>query len=238
MFRPKRRRGLNTKLMTNSTCDISETTGLDSMESFDELRINRQDTPAVVEDTQGLLNSASTGGNVVQRKNKNLYCVTEQASFRQKNTTKYEELPGTPSSVINSDDEDAAQLPSSSQIRESPGAQTHGTDFPISPISQSPLHQDGLAHIYHDDLATLYEGDTLKSMDEDDEPELSRSASPPAVRETTLMDELTIRARWDFAMQAMTSMGQCDSASLYRNFANWMPQPKALEAGDVETGEI
>ena len=108
--------------------------------------------------------------------------------------------------------------------------------------------QQHVMHIFHDELATLYEEPT-KSSDSLDSVESSSSTvehendannhDTSAVRLRDSLDESNIRARWEYALHLM--VGNCEpSELLYNTIVEMMPLARIGngEEFDVEMAEI
>ena len=108
--------------------------------------------------------------------------------------------------------------------------------------TQGRVKSDGhhhFLHIFHDELSTLYE-EPNKSGDMEEDDDDDRMAQ---VQETSLvhsgfaLDESNIRARWDYALQLMARVGQCEPSDIYNSIADLM-SANLVTNGEVETGEI
>jgi len=101
-----------------------------------------------------------------------------------------------------------------------------------------PETQQQVMHIFHDELATLYEEPNKSSESLD-----SIKSSPSSVVENSntsvvrALDESNIRARWEYALRLM--VGNCEpSELLYNSIAEMMPSISNGEDVEMEIAEI
>lgn len=96
--------------------------------------------------------------------------------------------------------------------------------------------QQQVMHIFHDELATLYEEEN-KSSDSSD----SATKSSSSITENRIvpvqdsLDESNIRARWEYALRLM--VGNCEPSELF-SFADLMPSSITNGHEDMEIAEI
>jgi hypothetical protein len=244
LFRMAKRKRPETLSLASTTCDFSQDTDLmeiddpkntdteelltpkERIESFD-------DRPIMVSDEEGDMdarlrtrsgsrtrffndnNDTVDANTVTTRKYQNderMLEVQENEDMQEddafREETQEEYMVQEDRNYVSSGDEADAEDEGRLSQREVPPRRTH-----VRIPSDGPL-----MHIFHDELATLYE-------------EPNKSDSSEAEAETgslKTLDESNIRARWDYALRLM--VGQCD-ASLYNTIAEMIP-------GITEVAEI
>ena len=186
LLRMKRKRPESLTLA--STCEFSQDTTTSVMEIDDP------------EDTQELLSPKEREGSFDDRP-----IILSNEDEEANNDARREDTQ----------EEDGMLYEERNYVSESSGDEADAEDdrekrqeFP--PIrTHTRIRSDGqLMHIFHDELATLYE-EPNKSDD-------SMTETGPI----RTLDESNIRARWDYVLQLM--VGQCD-ASLYDTIAEMIP---------------
>lgn len=95
--------------------------------------------------------------------------------------------------------------------------------------------QQQVMHLFHDELATLYEEPNKSSESSMKSASSIEETSVVRLRDTSL-DESNIRARWEYALKLM--VGQCEpSELLYNSLAEMMTITNGEDA-DMEVAEI
>jgi hypothetical protein len=243
LFRMAKRKRPEPLSLAATTCDFSQDTSLmeiddpedtdtqellspkERIESFDERPIMVSDEE---EDMDSRLrrdssrsrffhdNNDTVDANIVTRDQQDDECVLEiqeNEDNLQEDDALREEMHEDDMDMVQEDryyvsSDDEADAEDETQLiqREVPPRRTHVR-----------IRSDGqLMHIFHDELATLYE-----------EPNKSDSSETETGSLKTL-DESNIRARWDYALQLM--VGHCD-ASLYNTIAEMIPG--VMEAAEI-----
>lgn len=238
LFRMAKRKRPEALLLTATTCDFSQDTSLmeiddpkitdtqellspkERIDSFD-------DRPITVSDEEGDMDTRLLSGSrnrFFNDNNADIVTTRNQQDDefmleRQDNEdmqeddafqegVQEEDMLQQDRYYVSSGDEADAEDETQVSHREAPPRRTHAR-----------IPSDGqLMHIFHDELATLYE-----------EPNKSDTSEAEAEKGSLkILDESNIRARWDYALQLM--VGQCD-ASLYNTIAEMIP-------GVMEVAEI
>jgi hypothetical protein len=234
LFRMSKRKRPEALILAATTCDFSQDTSLmeiddpnntdteellspkERVESFD-------DRPIMVSDEEGDVDTRLRSGSrirffkdnndtvdadiVTRRREQDDKCMLKiqenedmQEDDALQEEMQEEDMVQHDRNYVSSGDEADAEDETRASHREVPLGRTHAR-----------IPSDGqLMHIFHDELATLYE-----------EPNKSDSSETEAgTGSLKILDESNIRARWDYALQLM--VGQCD-ASLYNTIAEMIP---------------
>ena len=157
------------------------------------------------------------------------------------------EYGSTNKSLMDSDDVNYVSDDSSEMLPEQAPSSVSLIRSHTPPNALLPTHSrkrsDGqqVMHIFHDELATLYEEPNKSSESLDSIKSASSIAeSNTIVRLRDTLDESNIRARWEYALQLM--VGQCEpSGLLYNSIAEMMPSTSYLTYGentDMDVAEI
>jgi hypothetical protein len=115
--------------------------------------------------------------------------------------------------------------------------------LPTHSRTRSDGQQQQVMHIFHDELATLYE-EPNKSSESLDSSSLKSTSSSDSIVENRMvplrdtLDESNIRARWEYALQLM--VGNCEpSELLYNTLAEMIPSSSITNGEDImEVAEI
>lgn len=240
----KRKRGTGESLKFSSTSEFTDdSSALESVEAPNKRRLEK----AVSEDTQELL-SPRDGEAESSFVFDPITVSDDDATDDEK--PKSDEQMGTAknhdTSMMDEDEEmtDANYVSDDSDRELPPSEPTHSPcHVSVSLIrshtpptnAMSPAHSRGrldvqpqqVMHIFHDELATLYE-EPNKSSESLDSSKSSSGISEDVANSTSLvrmrdtLDESNIRARWEYALRLM--VGNCEpSELLYNSFAEMMP---------------
>lgn len=107
-------------------------------------------------------------------------------------------------------------------------------------------------HIFHDKLSTLYEESNYNSGDDADDDMTSleggtghdsQDESDDDCEETLLIrsasiDESMMKARWEYALKAMTRVSQCHPSTIHKTVAGDLPPRPGSSSVDMDIGEI
>ena len=191
LLRMKRKRPESLTLA--STCEFTQDDATSSIMEIDDQ-----------EDTQELLSPKERGGSFDDRP---IIVSSEEEEEEETNeNTNSQQLQQQQQTI-----QEERNYVSESSGDEADAAEDCEKRQEFLPIrTHTRIRSDGqLMHVFHDELATLYE-EPCKSDD-------STTETAPTLR---TLDERNIRARWNYALQLM--VGQCD-ASFYNTIAEMIP---------------